>query len=163
LVAGLLILYFTGVGWIDSALAIIFGTIIAYTGIDILRKTINNLIDTADEETLGKISEAVSKNRKDEWIDIHNLRILKSGSSYFIDCDLALPWYYNIDEGHSACEELRFCILSLFPNAVVSIHSDSCMEQFCTSCKVPDCKYRKEPFTNQIPFTIENVTVAKES
>lgn len=164
LVAGLLILYFTGLAWIDSALAIIFGAIIIFTGIGILRKTINNLIDTADEEVLKKISDAVNEKRKDEWIDIHNLKVLKSGNSYFVDCDLTLPWYYNIDKGHSSCEELRLSILSLFPQyTLVSIHSDSCQERFCASCRVSDCQYRKEPFKAVIPFTVENLTVAKES
>jgi len=164
LVVGLVILYFTGWPWIDSALAIIFGSIIVITGISILRKTISNLIDTADEQILDKISTTINENRKDEWIDIHNLKVLKSGSSYYIDCDLTLPWYYNINEGHSSCEELRFCLLSLFSdNTLISIHSDSCLEHFCSSCKVAECKYRREEFKDIIPFTIKNLTVAKES
>ncbi|MDR1707075.1 cation diffusion facilitator family transporter [Dysgonomonas sp.] len=164
LVAGLLVLYFTGLTWVDSVLAIIFGAIIAYTGIGILKKTINNLIDTADEEVLKRICAAINENRKPEWIDIHNLKVLKSGSSYFIDCDLTLPWYYNIDEGHSSCEELRLTLLSIFPeNALVSIHSDSCLEHFCSLCKVPECKYRKLPFKDIKPFTVEKLIEAKES
>lgn len=164
LVAGLLILYFSGLAWVDSTLAIIFGAIIAYTGIGILKKTINNLIDTADEEVLKKICAAINENRKPEWIDIHNLKVLKSGSSYFIDCDLTLPWYYNIDEGHSSSEELRLTLLSLFPeNALVSIHSDSCLEHFCSSCKASECKYRKQPFKDIKPFTVEKLIEAKES
>jgi cation diffusion facilitator family transporter len=163
LVAGLLVLYFTGLTWIDSALAILFGAIIACTGIRILRKTINNLIDTADEEVLNKICTAINENKKPEWIDIHNLKVLKSGSSYFIDCDLTLPWYYNIDEGHSSCEELTLTILSLFPeNALVSIHSDSCLEHFCSLCRVSGCKYRKQPFKEEKSFTVENLIEAKE-
>lgn len=164
LVTGLLILYFTGLTWIDSALAIIFGAIIAYTGIGILKKTINNLIDTADEDVLEKICTAINENRKPEWIDIHNLKVLKSGSSYFIDCDLTLPWYYNIDEGHSSCEELRHTLLSLFPeNALVSIHSDSCLEHFCSLCRMSECTYRKQPFEGVNSFTIEKLIEAKES
>lgn len=164
LVAGLLVLYFTGLTWIDSALAIIFGAIIACTGIGILKKTINNLIDTADEGVLNKICTAINENRKPEWIDIHNLKVLKSGSSCFIDCDLTLPWYYNIDKGHSLCEELRHTLLSVFPeNALVSIHSDSCLEHFCSLCRVSECKYRKQPFEEVKSFTVEKLIEAKES
>ena len=164
LVAGLFLLYLTGLTWIDSALAIIFGGIIAFTGIGILRKTINNLIDTADEDILKKICDAINENRKPESIDIHNLKVLKSGSSYFIDCDLTLPWYYNIDEGHSSCEELRLTLLSLFPeNTLVSIHSDSCLEHFCSLCEVSECKYRKQAFKDIKIFTIEKLIEAKES
>lgn len=164
LVAGLLILYFTGLAWIDSALAIIFGCIIAFTGINILRKTINNLIDTADIEALEKITESVNKNRKDDWIDIHNLKVLKYGSDHFVDCDLILPWYYNITEGHQSCEELRICLVELFPqDTLVSIHSDSCLEKYCSVCQVKECKYRKEPFTKTERFTVDKLTRAEES
>ena len=37
LVAGLFVLYFTGLAWIDSALALVFGSIIIVTGVSILR------------------------------------------------------------------------------------------------------------------------------
>jgi cation diffusion facilitator family transporter len=163
LVTGLVILYFTGLAWIDSALAIIFGGIIAFTGIGILRKTINNLIDTADVEALEKISVSISENRKADWIDIHNLKVLKYGSDYFIDCDLTLPWYYNISEGHQSCEELRACILNLFPqDALVSIHLDPCLEKYCSVCQIKDCKYRKEPFSKVVPFTLDKLITAED-
>ncbi|MDR0825415.1 MAG: cation diffusion facilitator family transporter [Prevotella sp.] len=164
LVTGLLILYFTGLSWIDSALAIIFGGIIAFTGISILRKTINNLIDTADKEALDKITRSVNENRKADWIDIHNLKVLKYGSDYFVDCDLTLPWYYNITEGHSSCEEFRICLVNLFPkDALISIHSDSCMEKYCSVCQLKDCQYRKDAFKGITPFTTEELIVQEES
>jgi cation diffusion facilitator family transporter len=164
LAAGLIILYFTGLGWIDSALAIIFGGIIAFTGINILRKTINNLIDTADIEILEKITESINENRKDAWIDIHNLKALKYGSDHFVDCDLILPWYYNITEGHRSCEELRMCLVGLFPqDALVSIHSDSCLGKYCSACRIKDCQYRKETFVKAEPFTTDRLIRAEES
>ncbi|MBD8389988.1 cation diffusion facilitator family transporter [Dysgonomonas sp. BGC7] len=163
LVIGLLVLYFTGLVWIDSALAIIFGGIIVYTGINILRKTITNLIDTADSATLGKITEAINENRKDDWIDIHNLKVLKYGSDYFIDCDLTLPWYYNINEGHTRCEDLRMCLIQAFPqDTVISIHSDSCLEKYCTSCLVKECPFRKEAFVKQVKFSTDKLITVEE-
>lgn len=54
LVVGLLLLYYTRIGWIDSALALIFGSIIIVTGISILRRTIADLLDEADKEFLNK-------------------------------------------------------------------------------------------------------------
>ncbi|MDR2949028.1 MAG: cation diffusion facilitator family transporter [Prevotella sp.] len=164
LVVGLIMLYFTGLAWIDSALAIIFGGIISFTGISILRKTINNLIDTADKEALEIITKSISENRKQDWIDIHNLKVLKYGGDYFIDCDLTLPWYYNITEGHQSCEELRMCLVKLFPQgALISIHSDSCLEKYCAVCPVKDCQYRKKAFTGLVPFTMEKLITQEES
>ncbi len=164
LVAGLLILYFTKIPWIDSALAIIFGSVIAFTGIGILRNTIKNLIDTADKATLEKITNVINDNRQTDWIDIHNLKVLKYGSDYFIDCDLTLPWYYNITEGHTCCEDLRKCLLDAFPqDALITIHSDPCLEKYCKVCQVSDCPYRREPFVKAQPFSLEKLITAEES
>jgi len=158
LVAGLLILYFTKITWIDSALAIIFGGIIAFTGIGILRNTIKNLIDTADKATLEKITKVINEHRKTDWIDIHNLKVLKYGGDYFIDCDLTLPWYFNITEGHKCCEDLRKCLLEAFPqDTLVTIHSDPCLEKYCSVCQVPDCHYRRKPFVKLQSFSLEKL------
>ncbi|MBB4036135.1 cation diffusion facilitator family transporter [Dysgonomonas hofstadii] len=163
LVAGLLILYFTKITWIDSALAIIFGGVIAITGIGILRNTIKNLIDTADRATLERITKVINENRKEDWIDIHNLKVLKYGSDYFIDCDLTLPWFYNITEGHRRCEDLRRCLLDAFPqDAQISIHADPCLEKYCSVCQVKNCKYRKKPFVKVQNFSLEKLITAED-
>ena len=73
-------------------MALIFGTIIIFTGISILKKTVANLMDKADKEILSIIADIISKNRQPDWIDIHNLKMVKYGSYYYIDCDLTLPW-----------------------------------------------------------------------
>lgn len=95
LVAGLLILFFTGKAWIDSALALIFGSIIIITGISILRKTIANLLDKADEQLLTELAELLNANRSREWVDIHNSKVIKYGNCIYMDCDLTIPWYFT--------------------------------------------------------------------
>ena len=107
LVLGLTLLYFTKLSWIDSALALIFGSIIVITGVNILRKTVATLMDEADVLVLESMVKAISTHRKDDWIDIHNMKTIKYGSQLFVDCDLTLPWFYNINESHKACDELK--------------------------------------------------------
>ena len=68
LVIGLILMYITRIRWIDSALALIFGTIIIFTGISILKKTVANLMDKADKEILSIIADIISKNRQPDWI-----------------------------------------------------------------------------------------------
>ena len=79
LVAGLLLLYVTRIGWIDSALALIFGGIIVWTGFSILRKTVANLTDEADREYLKKMRTTIAENPHPDWIDIHNLKMIQYG------------------------------------------------------------------------------------
>ena len=163
LVAGLVLLYVTRIGWIDSALAMLFGGIIAWTGISILRKTASDLMDTADERYLEKMLETVSRRPRPDWIDIHNLKIIRYGSYTYIDCDLTLPWYYNIEQGHEACEALRRAIEKGFSDRItLSVHSDSCKEKHCEHCRVADCPYRRQPFTTPLVYTLNELTQTDE-
>lgn len=147
LVAGLLLLRYTQILWIDSLLALLFGAIIIVTGISILRKTLTNLLDGADSELLQEVAQTINEHRALNWIDIHNTKIIKSGSYLYIDCDLTLPWYYNVEESHQACDRLRETLESKFQNRVqVLIHSDPCGKKHCNHCMIEDCTSRQSPF-----------------
>lgn len=159
LVAGLVLLYVTRIGWIDSALAMLFGGIIAWTGISILRKTASDLMDTADERYLEKMLETVSRRPRPDWIDIHNLKIIRYGSYTYIDCDLTLPWYYTVRQGHKACEELKRVIEQSFSDRVLfSVHSDPCEERHCNHCSVEECPYRREALAGPLVYTLRELT-----
>lgn len=159
LVAGLLVLYFTQIAWIDSLLALLFGSLIADTGISILRKTIANLLDAADEQLLNDLVQTLNEKRPPEWIDIHNTRIIKSGSYLYIDCDLTIPWYYTIEEGHREAAKLQELLRDKYANKVqLTIHLDPCNifdKLKCNSCALQKCRYRREAFEQQ-----ENISLA---
>ena len=73
--SGLLAVSLTGAVWIDSAVAALFGLLIIAAGVGVLRKTIANLTDEADEDRLKKLLKTVSDYREKDWIDVHNLKM----------------------------------------------------------------------------------------
>lgn len=163
LVIGLLLLFYTGIAWIDSALALIFGSIIVITGISILRKTIANLLDKADTDVLSEMAQSINQNRQKDWIDIHNTKIIKYGSILYIDCDLTLPWYYNIMESHQACDNLKAALSKRFSDKIqVSIHSDPCRMMHCEHCEMNDCTSRKSAFIALEEINLSNITESDE-
>jgi divalent metal cation (Fe/Co/Zn/Cd) transporter len=156
---GLGILHFTKIVWIDSVVALIFGTIILLTGVGILRETIAHLTDEADPQTLQKILEIVASNRVPEWIDIHNLKITKYGRNYYIDCDLTLPMYFTISEGHGAYRRFKNLLQKEFSeHTSFSVHFDSCEQKYCKNCNMHDCPVRREDFVKLKPCTIQHIT-----
>lgn len=163
LVAGLLLLFYTGIAWIDSALALIFGAIIVITGLSILKKTVANLLDKADNEVLDCIAQSIKENRQPDWIDVHNTKIIKYGSYLYIDCDLTLPWFYNIIESHQACNNLRNTLSPKFSDKIqVSIHSDPCEMKHCEHCEMYNCTSRKYPFVALENINISNIVQSDE-
>lgn len=158
LVAGLLVLYFTGIAWIDSALAFLFGGIIIITGISILRKTIANLLDKADEALLNDMASELNEKRSADWIDIHNAKVIKYGNFLYMDCDLTLPWFYTIEKGHQEGARLREILEKKYADRIqLTIHLDPCtvFEQAkCRSCGCKTCKMRREEFVAIEPITL---------
>ena len=163
LVIGLILLYVTGIKWIDSALALIFGGAIIWTGSSILRRTIAELTDEADKKCLEKMLQVVSENPDPAWIDIHNLKIIRYGSAFYVDCDLTLPWFYDIRQGHNLCQQLQETIRQKFSDQVlISVHTDPCDEKHCSHCAVAPCPYRKHPFTAPLVYTLQELTESDE-
>ena len=159
LVIGLVLLYFTKMAWLDSAIALIFGSIIIYTGYKILRETTSSLMDETDFKLISELGTIFEQNRSEDWIDIHNLKIVKYGSSYHITCDLVLPWFMNIAQSHAEGKRLEKLTLEKFSNELVfSLHTDECKKIFCQNCKNKSCKDRNQEFNSIIPFTIKHLT-----
>ena len=101
IVVSLTLVYFTNIFSIDYAVSILMGAFILWEGFKVLRISVNDLLDKADFERIDQVIELLNKNRKDEWIDIHNLRVLKYGDTLHVDCHITLPWYQTLEESHN--------------------------------------------------------------
>ncbi len=160
LIVGLILLFFTNIQWIDSAIAITFGAIIIFTGFSILRSTVDNLLDKADVEILTEVAEIMNEQRGEDWIDIHNVKILKSGSFLHIDCDLTLPWYYTIEQGHQIGDDLRDIFREKYPDRMrMTVHIDPCDVSDkckCHKCILSTCPHRKMPFVEAETITAQD-------
>jgi cation diffusion facilitator family transporter len=74
LIIGIVIIYFTKMVWLDNILAIAFALIIIFTGFKLIRKALAGLMDEADEVIIKDVLKVLSENRREQWIDVHNLR-----------------------------------------------------------------------------------------
>lgn len=158
IIIGLLLLYFTKLLWLDSVIAIIFSFIIIYTGYKIIRSSIAGIMDEADIELLKKLVTLLNINRKENWIDLHNLRLIKYGGTLHVDCHLTVPWYLNVREAHDEVEALATLVKIEFGEAVeLFVHSDDCREFSCRICYKKDCLVRLHPFEHKVEWTVDNI------
>ncbi len=156
---GLILMYFTGWQWLDSLIATIFACIIIFTGYRIIRTSIAGIMDEADVHILDHLVSLLNAKRKENWIDIHNLRIIKYGSKLHCDCHLTLPWYLNLNEAHAEIDSFTEIIRNEFGEAVeFFIHSDGCKEFSCRICNKKDCLVRKHPFEKKLEWTVTNIS-----
>lgn len=163
IIVGLALIYFTNIFWIDSAVAILFAIIIIYTGYTILRRSLAGIMDETDVGLIKKIADMINKHRRENWIDLHNLRIIKYGNKLHIDCHLTVPWYFNLREAHEEIDELTKFTRERFGEGVeFFIHTDGCMEFQCRICDKLNCPVRKHSFEKKIQCTVENISRDKK-
>lgn len=163
IILGLLLIYFTGLAWLDGAVAILFAFILIFTGYRILRHSIAGIMDEADKELLLKMVALLNKHRRENWIDLHNLRVIKYGGQLHVDCHLTVPWYFNVREAHHEIDELSSLIRQEFGDSLeLFVHSDGCLDFSCSICTKADCTVRKRPFERQVPWTLENLPMDKK-
>ncbi|MEO6456304.1 MAG: cation diffusion facilitator family transporter [Ginsengibacter sp.] len=163
IIAGLILMYFTRLVWLDSAVAFIFAFIIIYTGYKIVRTSIAGIMDESDITLLKGLVDLLNNNRRQNWIDLHNVRIIKYGSTIHMDCHLTLPWYLNINEGHEEIEALAAIVKNKYGEAVeLFVHSDGCQEFSCNICSKHDCLVRQHELEKKIEWNINNISIDKK-
>ncbi len=160
---GLLLIYFTNIIWLDSVVAIVFAMIILYTAYSIVRSSIAGIMDEADMELLKKMVDTLNKNRSENWVDLHNLRIIKYGSMLHLDCHLTVPWYFNVHEAHGEIDQLSGLVREHFGDSVeLFVHSDGCLDFSCSICDKKNCPERKSPLQQKITWTMQNISSNKK-
>lgn len=160
---GLFLLSITTLYWIDSVVAFIFGVYIIFTGYKIIRSSIAGIMDEADMQLLNRMVEGLNRHRNTNWVDLHNLRVIKYGSVLHVDCHLTVPWFLNIHQAHVEIDALSSIIRNEFGESLeLFVHSDGCMPFQCSICKKKDCPERQHPFEKTIEWTMENVIQNKK-
>ncbi len=157
IIAGLALIYFTKLSWVDSAVAILFAFIIMFTGYKIVRTSIAGIMDETDGPLIGKLVAMLNAHRRENWIDLHNLRIIKYGGTLHLDCHLTVPWYLNVNEAHKEIEILSELVKKEFGESIeLFVHSDGCLDFSCSICSKQNCAVRKHLFEKKIEWTVQN-------
>lgn len=157
-VVGLILLYFTKLIWIDAIVAIILSFFIIYTSYTILRESVAGIMDAADETILKQMIAMFSRNRRENWVDLHNLRVIKYGSVLHVDCHLTVPWYLNVHEAHKEIDALAKLGRDEFGESMeLFVHADGCLDFQCRICDKQDCPVRKHEFESEVEWTLQNV------
>lgn len=163
LVGGLILIYLTGLTYLDSVLSIAIGIFIIYSGYKLVRRSVSGLMDESDFETADEVISILNNCRKDSWIDMHNLRTQRYGPDIHIDCHLTLPYYFDLNKVHEEVSEVDAMMNSQASSSIeFFIHADPCVPECCHYCRMDACPVRSEPKTKDIVWTIENVTRNKK-
>ncbi len=163
LLAGLLLVWFTGLRWLDSLLAILMGLWLMRTGFVLVRGASSALLDIEDPRTLEGIIGEINRSAPPEIITIHGLRTLRSGRHTHVDVHMVIPEYLPIRDAHQLVEGFGASVLhQLGMEGEFHSHMDPCSRAYCTRCVVRDCPVRAEASQGRTPITLEEASTPDE-
>ena len=163
IILGLVLIAATGYFWLDSVVALVFAAIIIFTGIKILRSSLAGIMDEADDKLLSEVVSYLNSMRQENWVDLHNLWIIKYGSILHLDCHLTVPWFLNVNEAHKEVEVLSMLLRSKYGSSVeLFVHTDGCLDFSCKVCSKSNCEARKNNFIHKIEWSVENISQNKK-
>ena len=158
IIATILVMMATGVYWLDKLVALVLGLVIIYNGYKIIRRSLAGIMDEADKKLLQQLVLLLNNHRSENWIDLHNLRIIKYGAVLHIDCHLTVPWYLNVHEAHAEIDLLTSLIKKEFEESIeFFVHSDGCLDFSCSICGKENCSVRQRPFERKIVWTLSRL------
>jgi len=159
LVIGILLIRLTEIYWLDSVISMLLGLYIIYNGYKLTRRSVGGLMDESNVDLVATIIDILQKNRKDPWIDVHNLRAQQYGADLHIDCHITLPYYFDLNKVHQEISEIDQMINGkAHRKTELFIHADPCLPACCNYCRMKECPVRQEAFMGEIEWTIDNAT-----
>ncbi len=145
---GLGFIYLTGYTWIDPTLSFLIGSWLIYEAYKIMRINSGALMDEADEHLIEQLAGAIEMHKVPGVIDIHNLRMIRSGNFHHIDAHMVVPEFWTIDKVHSISHDFEKAVVHAYEfDGEFAFHMDPCQQNYCTFCQVEPCSIRKNKFT----------------
>jgi cation diffusion facilitator family transporter len=111
-------------GWhrLDPIIAILVAINIVRTGVNILRRSLLGLLDTAiPEDLLRKITAIMARHAR-HGVRFHALRTRQAGAWRFVDFHVLVPGSWSVQRGHDLLEEIEEEVRGAIPNCSVFTH-----------------------------------------
>lgn len=143
-------------GWLilDNITALIFGLLLIGMGTNLVWRNVHHIMDKADPELLKSLTHYLNENRRHDWVDIHNLRLIKYGADIHVDCHITVPYYYSLQQAHDLSEDFSHQITRHFgSNTEAFVHLDPCLPEMCRFCLLAQCPARSFPFEKKLNWT----------
>jgi cation diffusion facilitator family transporter len=143
--------------WLDGTIAALFGVIITITGAKVIKESMDTVMDKADNEIVNNVVDTLKEHRHEDWIDIHNLRIIKNGTTLNIQMHVVLPRDMTIERQSNEISEVLHSVKEIYGEAVdLTLMGDPCDGNFCSCCK-RECGCREHQFVRIRDWTVESI------
>lgn len=158
LVVGLILIQWTGWMFLDSLMAFIMAIFIAYLSFKHLKIGVREILDKENLQLLKELEKIFNNIDQPGLIQIHQVKIIRSGPLHHIDAHLVIPEFWSVKTIHEELKKLEQSISKTYNYRVeIGSHLDPCRKAYCKHCQVSPCSIRKEDFVEKLKVTVEQM------
>ena len=121
-IAGIGVISLTGWVRLDPIVALIVAVNIVWTGIGLVRRSVDGLMDVALPESERQAVEAVMANYRLKNVTFHALRTRQAASKRFLSVHMLVPGEWSVQDAHHVAEDFEGEIRLALGDAVISTH-----------------------------------------
>ncbi|HOF76378.1 MAG TPA: cation diffusion facilitator family transporter [Bacteroidales bacterium] len=125
-IAGIVVVKFTGWVVIDPIIALLVAINIIYTGYKLISRSASGLMDASiPDEDIQKVTTYLD-SLKEQQIEYHSLLNRSAGQRKFISLHLLVPGEWSVQKGHDYADRIELTIENMFNEPVtVSTHIEA--------------------------------------
>jgi cation diffusion facilitator family transporter len=156
IVAGLLLVRFTGLAWLDPLVAAVVALNLLWTGFRLVRVAAGGLLDEEDPALLDRLLKVLGPHLGGGVIRVHHLRAIRAGRFHHVDAHLVVPEFWSVERAHELTEDLADRVVKeLGVEGEMTLHTDPCHRAYCAICDLAGCPVRREDFRGRPPLTLD--------
>jgi cation diffusion facilitator family transporter len=107
---------------LDPLMAIAVGVHIIITGVGLLRRSADGLMDAALPASELKRADALIRAALPDGTSFHALRTRKAGARRFLEFHLLVPGTMSVLESHALCDRIEAALIANLARAQITIH-----------------------------------------
>ncbi len=150
LMAGLLMVRWFDLHWIDAALSILVASYILHEALQLIKRSLKDFLDHELPDEIQQQVHQLITSHGGAFAGYHGLRTRRSGSIKHMDFHLEVCKDMTVKDAHNLTEKLEQKIAEEIPGADITIHIEP--------CKASDCPGREhcEIDKSRIPNRFKN-------
>src|SRR5258707_529797 len=126
---GLILVRLTGIRELDPLCGLAVAILIVWTGIDLMRRSFNGLMDHSLPDGEQALVRSTIKAQLEPGMDFHALRTRMAGSHRFADCHLLVPGRLTVQAAHDVAERIEEAVRTALPGMEVTVHIEPIEEK----------------------------------
>lgn len=120
--AGIGAVALSGWNWLDPVVALLVAVNIVWTGVQLMRRSADGLMDIALQPEQQEVVDQVLESFRQQGIGFHALLSRQAGARVFLSMHVLVPGLWTVQQGHDKAEEIEAAIRAVLPHAHVLTH-----------------------------------------